>query len=79
MKTTIDIPEDLLADAMKFTGAKTKRDAVVKAIESFNRLQKIESLISVAGTFANLPTNDELETEDLAYEARMTKRWKAKA
>ena len=79
MKTTIDIPDELLADAMKFTGAKTKRDAVVKAIESFNRLQKIESLIATAGTFADLPSNDELEAEDLEYEARMNKRWKAKA
>jgi hypothetical protein len=51
----------------------------VKAIESFNRLQKIESLITAAGTFSDLPSNDELEAEDLAYEARMTKRWKAKA
>jgi Arc/MetJ family transcription regulator len=79
MKTTIDIPDDLLADAMKFTGAKTKREAVVKAIESFNRLQKIESLIATAGTFSDLPSNDELEAEDLEYEARVIKRWKAKA
>ena len=79
MKTTIDIPDELLADAMKFTGAKTKREAVVKAIESFNRLQKIECLIATAGTFSDLPSNDELEAEDLEYEARVTKRWKAKA
>jgi Arc/MetJ family transcription regulator len=79
MKTTIDIPDDLLADAMKFTGAKTKREAVVKAIESFNRLQKIECLIATAGTFSDLPSNDELEADDLEYEARVIKRWKAKA
>lgn len=79
MKTTIDIPDELLADAMKFTGAKTKRDAVVKAIESFNRLQKIENLIATAGTFAALPSNDELEAGDLEYENRMSKRWKTKA
>jgi Arc/MetJ family transcription regulator len=79
MKTTIDIPDELLADAMKFTGAKTKRDAVVKAIESFNRLQKIECLIATAGTFSDLPSNDELEADDLEYEARVIKRWKAKA
>ena len=79
MKTTIDIPDELLADAMKFTGAKTKREAVVKAIESFNRLQKIESLIATAGTFSDLPSNDELEADDLEYEARVIKRWKAKA
>jgi Arc/MetJ family transcription regulator len=79
MKTTIDIPDELLADAMKFTGAKTKREAVVKAIESFNRLQKIECLIATAGTFSDLPSNDELEADDLEYEARVIKRWKAKA
>ena len=30
MKTTIDIPEDELRDAMRFTRATTKREAVVK-------------------------------------------------
>jgi Arc/MetJ family transcription regulator len=32
MKTTIDIPDAALADAMRYTGAKTKREAVVKAL-----------------------------------------------
>ena len=50
MKTTIDIPDDALADAMRFTGAKTKREAVVKALEEFNRQQKVEALLAAAGT-----------------------------
>ncbi|MBJ7285949.1 MAG: type II toxin-antitoxin system VapB family antitoxin [Akkermansiaceae bacterium] len=41
MKTTIDIPDTALADAMRFTGAKTKREAVVKALESYNRQQRV--------------------------------------
>ena len=45
MKTTIDIPEKSLADAMRFIGAKTKREAVVKALEDFNRRQRAEALI----------------------------------
>ena len=33
MKTTVDIPEDELKDAMRFTKAKTKRAAVVRVLE----------------------------------------------
>ena len=44
MKTTIDIPEKLLAETIKHTGAKTKRDAVVTAVSEFNRLRRLESL-----------------------------------
>ena len=36
MKTTIDIPDNELSDAMRFTRAKTKREAVVTAIADFN-------------------------------------------
>ncbi len=75
MKTTIDIPDAALADAMRFTGAKTKREAVVKALEEFNRLQKVGALLAMAGTFPDFPTNDEIEAADLEYEERMEKRW----
>jgi Arc/MetJ family transcription regulator len=44
MKTTIDIPESTMEEAMKFTGAKTKREAVVTAVERFNRLKRLEKL-----------------------------------
>lgn len=64
MKTTIDIPEKALADAMRFTGAKTKREAVVKALEEFNRLQKVKELVASFGTL-DFATNDEIEAGDL--------------
>ena len=44
MKTTIDIPELAMEEAMKFTGAKTKRDAVVTALEEFNRRRRLEEM-----------------------------------
>lgn len=75
MKTTIDIPEESLRDAMRFTGAKTKREAVVKALEDFNRRQRAEALIKLAGSLPNFPSNDEIEAADMEYEARMAKRW----
>lgn len=64
MKTTIDIPEKALADAMRYTGAKTKREAVVKALEEFNRLRMVENLIASFGTW-DIATNDEIEAGDL--------------
>ncbi len=65
MKTTIDIPDKALADAMRYTGAKTKREAVVKALEGFNRRQRVEDLVASFGTW-DIATNDEIEAGDLA-------------
>jgi Arc/MetJ family transcription regulator len=64
MKTTIDIPEKILADAMRFTGAKTKREAVVKALEEYNRQQLVNDLIASFGTL-DFASNDEIEAGDL--------------
>lgn len=69
MKTTIDIPEDALADAMRFTGAKTKREAVVKALEEFNRLQRVKDLVASFGTL-DFASNDEIEVGDMEEIAR---------
>lgn len=38
MKTTIDIPEKVLK------GAKTKREAVVAAVEEYNRTKRLQEL-----------------------------------
>ncbi len=61
MKTTIDIPEKLLEEAMRFTGAKTKREAVVTAVERFNKLKRLEKLNArVRGQFLDFMSQDEL-------------------
>jgi len=44
VKTTIDIPEKLLRETIKHTGAKTKREAVVTAVADFNRRRRLEAL-----------------------------------
>lgn len=62
MKTTIDIPELAMEEAMKFTGAKTKREAVVTAVERFNRLKRLEKLNArVRGQFRDFMTQAELK------------------
>jgi Arc/MetJ family transcription regulator len=62
MKTTIDIPEVTLDEAMKFTGAKTKREAVVTAVERFNHLKRLERLNArVRGQFRDFMTQADLK------------------
>jgi Arc/MetJ family transcription regulator len=61
MKTTIDIPEKLLAETIKHTGAKTKRDAVVTAVSEFNRRQRLEELSErLQGSCPNFMTQTDL-------------------
>ena len=60
MKTTIDIPEQELKEALMFTGAKTKREAIVTAVADFNRRQRMAALTKHLGTCKQLMTNEEL-------------------
>ena len=61
MKTTVDIPKNELEDAIRFTQAKTKREAIVGAIADFNRRMRMAELVQYAGTCPNLITPQELQ------------------
>ncbi len=60
MKTTLDIPEKLLAEAMKGSGATTKRDAVMRALEAFNRRNRLHKLVERLGRSETFMSSDEL-------------------
>ncbi len=75
MKTTIDIPEQLLQEAMANLNAATKREAVVTALEEFNRRRRAEKVIAMFGTFKNMMTQKELRKMREAREERHNARW----
>ncbi len=60
MKTTIDLPEKELAEAIRHTGAKTKTEAVSVAVADYNRRQRLTRLAAKMGTFKDLFTRKEL-------------------
>jgi len=66
MKTTIDIPDKVLADAMRLVGAKSKREAVVTALSEFNARHRMARLVRFSGTctFDTNATLEEAETGD---------------
>ena len=70
MKTTIEIPDEELRQVMKYTKAKTKREAVVYAIKDFNRRKRLAQLAKVLGTFEDFMTQEELK------EMREDETWK---
>ncbi len=60
VKTTIDIPEKELKEAMRHAQVKTKRDAVLAALREYNRLQRVEKIIAKFGTMDGIMTQAEL-------------------
>ena len=72
MKTTIDIPEDVLSEAIRHTRARTKREAILTAVERFNKLKRLEALNArIRGRFKDFMTQADLQTmrEDARWEA----------
>jgi Arc/MetJ family transcription regulator len=60
MKTTLDIPEELLARAMEASGARTKKEAVLRALEDFNRRAELRALTKRLGRSTTFMNFDEL-------------------
>jgi Arc/MetJ family transcription regulator len=60
VKTTVDIPDKVLEDAMRFTKASTKRECIVRALEELNRRERVGRLIEMLGKSDTFMTLDEL-------------------
>jgi hypothetical protein len=60
MKTTLDIPAQLLDEAMEVSGARTKREAVLRALEDYNRRAKLRVLARRLGRSTTFMSFDDL-------------------
>ena len=59
MRTNIVIDHDLMADALKFGGCSTKREAVEEALKMLVKIKKLERLKDYRG---KLPWDGDLES-----------------
>ena len=62
MKTTLDIPSSLINEAMRLTGAKTKRAAVLAALDDFSRRGRMREVAMRLGNSDTFMTALDLET-----------------
>ena len=57
---------------MRYTKARTKREAVVRILEDFNRRRRMAELVKYAGTFSDaFPSNDQIEAVDEPRDRRV--------
>ena len=63
-RATITLPNDLLAELMDTVSAKSKTDAVIKAIKHEIRTRKIEKMQKMAGDMEFIDTAEELRHGD---------------
>ena len=63
-RTTITLPKSLLEELMSELEAKTKTEAVVKAIKDEIRLKKMEKIKAMAGKMKFVKSADKLRHED---------------
>jgi len=49
MRTTVDLPEDLLEEARRATDSKTMRETLILALEELVKKSKRERLLELAG------------------------------
>lgn len=66
MKTTIDIPEEELKDALKYAKAKTKREAIMTALLEYNRRKRMAELVQYSAVSETFMRNEALEELDAA-------------
>jgi hypothetical protein len=50
MKTTLNIPDDLVNKTMRLSGSKTKTAAIVTAMKEYIRRKKLEQIVELEGT-----------------------------
>lgn len=62
MKTTLDIPNDLLKEAMRVSGAKTKRAAVLTALGDLARRGRMRDLADRLGDSPTFMTPAQLDS-----------------
>lgn len=60
MRSTIDLPADLLSEAQRVTGLKTKREVVAMALDELVRRRRLDDLRALIGQGFDL-TQEDLE------------------
>lgn len=65
MKTTLNIPDERMAALLEATEAKTRTEAVNKAIEDYIHRENVKKVMSLAGTGGFISREDLMEMRKL--------------
>ena len=62
MRTMLDIPNDVLEEAMHFSGEQTHQQVVVTALKEFSRRNKLDKMLSFIGRSDTFMKPEELQS-----------------
>lgn len=60
MKTTLNIPDDRMAALLEATEAKTRTEAINKAIEDYIHRENVKKVLALEGSIDDFMTHEEL-------------------
>ena len=66
MRTTLDIPDEVMTKVLQISGRKKRGEAVRTALEDYVRRNALELLLSLPGTIEIEDVSEELERIELA-------------
>jgi Arc/MetJ family transcription regulator len=66
MRTTLDIPEDLLQAVTEIVGVKKRNEAVRIALSDFTRRKRREQLLALRGRLAIEDVTGDMENAEIA-------------
>jgi len=78
MRTTLDLDEALLKELMASTKAKTKTEAIHRAIAAYLRRKKTEGLLALEGKIRFDLTWQEMEAQELKAQERHERLWRGR-
>lgn len=76
MRATLNIPDELIEEVKKITGARTKTEAIVISLREIIRKKRIEKLIALKGKIDIDDVSEELEGLELKEMEKNDKRWR---
>lgn len=60
MKTKVELPEDVLSEAVCYSKGQSKQEIIVIALKEFSRKRKLENLLAQLGRSNTFMTPEEL-------------------
>jgi metal-responsive CopG/Arc/MetJ family transcriptional regulator len=76
MRATLSIPNELIEDLVRETGAKNKTQAIIQAIEDYLKKKRVEKLLALQGKLDLEENWQEMEAVEMEETVRREeKRW----
>lgn len=75
MRTTLNLDDKMVKEAMRITGSRSKAEAINRVLSEFIRYRKLEELKALSGKVRIADNWQELEEAELRAQEKRERRW----